>query len=148
MILTRLKEYAERLDLPPTMYGENKIAWYIDITINGEFEGFIPLKSKEAKRGKALIRPHIGRSSGVKPKLLADTAEYVLGVGRETSKPKRVKECHEQFKALVQQCAEETKEVELQAVVKFFNSTELEQAKKNLPNGFDPSDVLTFRNAA
>ena len=146
MILTKLKEYAEnRMDLPPTMYGENKIAWYIDITTEGKFEGFIPLKSKEAKRGKAVITPHIGRSSGIKPKLLADTAEYVLSVGRETSKPERVKECHEQFKALVQQCAEETEEEELQAIVKFLNSTKLEQAKNKLPDDLDPSDVLTFR---
>lgn len=148
MILTKLKEYAEnRMDLPPTMYGENKIAWYIDITINGKFEGFIPLKSKEAKRGIAKITPHIGRSSGVKPKLLADTAEYLLGVGREKSKPERVRECHEQFKALIQQCAEETDEAELRAILYFLNSSEIEQAKKKLPDGFDPSDVLTFRVA-
>ena len=148
MILTKLKEYAEqRMDLPPTMYGENKIAWYIDITIDGKFEAFIPLKSKEAKRGIAMITPHIGRSSGVKPKLLADTAEYVLGVGREKSKPERVKECHEQFKALIQQCTEKTEEVELKATTKFLNSTELDWAKEKLPDGFDPGDVLTFRVA-
>ncbi|MEL6927982.1 MAG: type I-C CRISPR-associated protein Cas8c/Csd1 [Cyanobacteria bacterium J06600_6] len=148
MILTKLKEYAEeRMSLPPTMYGENKIAWYIDITTNGKFEGFIRLKSKEAKRGKAVITPHIGRSSGVKPKLLADTAEYVLGVGREKSKPKRVQECHEQFKALIQECAKETGEPELQAIAQFLGSSEIKQAKQELPEGFDPSDVLTFRVA-
>jgi len=146
MILTKLKEYAEnRIELPPTMYGENKIAWYIDLTAEGKFEGFIPLKSKEAKRGIAMITPHIGRSSGVKPKLLTDTAEYILGIGRETSKPERVKECHKQFKALIQQCAAETGEAELQAILHFLNDSEIKQAKKELPDGFDPGDVLTFR---
>lgn len=148
MILTKLKEYAEnRMDLPPTMYGENKIAWYIDLTTDAEFEGFIPLKSKEAKRGIAMITPHIGRSSGVKPKLLADTAEYVLGVGRETSKPERVEECHKQFKALIQQCANETEETVLQTIAHFLNSSELDKAKAELPPEFDPSDTLTFRIA-
>lgn len=148
MILTKLKEYAEnRMDLPPTMYGENKIAWYIDLTIEGKFEGFVCLKSKEAKRGIAMLTPHIGRSSGVKPKLLADTAEYVLGVGRENSKPERVKECHEQFKALIQQCADKIEKVELKAITKFLNTSEIERAKQELPNGFDPGDVLTFRVA-
>ncbi|MDJ0687764.1 MAG: type I-C CRISPR-associated protein Cas8c/Csd1 [Xenococcaceae cyanobacterium MO_188.B32] len=133
MILTKLKEYAEeRMDLPPTMYGENKIAWFIDLTTDGEFEGFICRKSKEAKRGTAMTTPHIGRSSGVKPKLLADTAEYVLGLGRETSKPERVKECHEQFKALIQQCAEETGETIIQTIANFLNSAELEKAKSEL----------------
>lgn len=148
MILIKLKEYAEeRMDLPPTMYGENKIAWYLDITIDGKFEGFVCLKSKEAKRGIAMITPHIGRSSGVKPKLLADTAEYILGVSRENSKPERVKECHEQFKALIQQCVKETGEAELKAIEQFINSWEIERAKQELPEGFDPSDVLTFRIA-
>lgn len=148
MILTKLKEYAEnRMDLPPTMYGENKIAWFIDITSDGEFEGFICLKSKKAKRGIAMTTPHIGRSSGVKSKLLADTAEYVLGIGRENSKLERVKECHKQFKDLVRQCANETEEQELQAIVSFLNSSELEKAKTKLPEDFDPSDTLTFRIA-
>jgi CRISPR-associated protein Csd1 len=146
MILTKLYEYAEnRMKLPPAMYGETKVAWHIILSPEGAFEGFVCFKSKEAKRGTPMIAPHIGRSSGVKPKLLADTGEYVLGIPKETSKPERVKDCHEQFKILVQQCADETQESTVKAIALFLNSPEFERAKAEIPKDFDPSEVLTFR---
>lgn len=148
MILTKLKEYADgrmQDDLPPPMYGKTSVAWYIDLSLSGEFEGFSCLKTKEAKRGNSIVAPHIGRTVGVKPKLLADTGEYVLGIGRITSKPDRVIDCHEQFKALTKKCAEESQEPTLKAIVHFLESSELEKAKAELPKDFDPSEVVTFR---
>jgi CRISPR-associated protein Csd1 len=133
------------MSLPPAMYGETKVAWHIILSSDGVFEGFVCLKSKEAKRGTPMTAPHIGRSSGVKPKLLADTGEYVLGIAKETSKPERVKECHEQFKTLVQQCADETQESTVTAIALFLNSPELDKAKSQLPKDFDPSEIVTFR---
>jgi len=146
MILSKLKEYADqRMTLPPAMYGETKVAWLISLSPEGNFEGVIPLKTKEAKRGKPTIAPHIGRTVRVKPKLLADTGEYVLGIGRSASKPERVAECHEQFKALAKACLDETEEPAVKAVLHFLNSAEIEKAKEQLPNDFDPGDVVTFR---
>lgn len=146
MILTKLKEYADkRMTLPPAMYGETKVAWLISLSAEGKFEGFSCLKSKEAKRGEAMISPHVGRTVGVKPKLLADTGEYVLAVGRAASKPERVAECHEQFKQLLQSCIEITQEPAVQAILHFLTSAELEKAKAELPKDFDPSEVVTFR---
>ncbi|MBW4518133.1 MAG: type I-C CRISPR-associated protein Cas8c/Csd1 [Scytolyngbya sp. HA4215-MV1] len=147
MILTKLKEYADnRMTLPPTMYGETKVAWWISLTSEGNYEGFVPLKTKENKRGEPTIAPHIGRTVGVKPKLLADTGEYVLGIGRATSKPERVADCHEQFKQLIQACADATEEPVVKAVLYFLTTPEeLEKAKADLPKDFDPGDVITFR---
>jgi CRISPR-associated protein Csd1 len=146
MILTKLKEFADnRMELPPAMYGETKVAWWISLTPEGIYEGLIPLKTKENKRGLPTITPHIGRTVGVKPKLLADTGEYVLGLGRAASKPERVADCHEQFKQLLQICAEETAEQSLQAILHFLNTSEIEKAKADLPKDFDPGDVITFR---
>lgn len=146
MILAKLKEYADhRMTLPPAMYGETKVAWWISLTEAGRFEDFVPLKTKENKRGEPTIAPHIGRTVGVKPKLLADTAEYVLGIGRPTSKPDRVAECHAQFKQLLQVCFEATQDSTVQAILYFLNSSELEKAKASLPKDFDPSEVVTFR---
>jgi CRISPR-associated protein Csd1 len=148
MILTKLKEYAdERMkdDLPPPMYGKTSVAWWINLSLDGAFEGFSCLKTKEAKRGKSTTAPHIGRTVGVKPKLLADTGEYVLGIGRANSKPDRVAECHEQFKALVQKCAEDTQEATVHAIAHFLSSDELTKAKTEIPKDFDPSEVVTFR---
>jgi CRISPR-associated protein Csd1 len=148
MILTKLKEYADNRmegELPPPMYGKTSIAWWISLTPEGSYEGFISLKTKENKRGEPTIAPHIGRTVGVKPKLLADTGEYVLGIGRATSKPERVVDCHEQFKQLVQACAEVTEEPTVKAVLHFLTTSELEKAKADIPEDFDPGDVVTFR---
>jgi CRISPR-associated protein Csd1 len=146
MILSKLKDYADqRMTLPPAMYGESKVAWWISLTEEGQYEGWVPLKSKKFKRGQPTLTPHIGRTVGVKPKLLADTGEYVLGIGRPTSKPERVQECHTQFVALVKTCADITQEPSVQAVLHFLTGPEIEIAKNNFPDDFDPGDVVTFR---
>ncbi len=148
MILSKLRDYTTRMSLPPAMYGETKIAWLISLTETGEFEGIISLKTKEAKRGKPTIAPHIGRTVAVMPKLLVDTGEYVLGMARPGSKAERVKQCHEQFKALLQHCAEITQEPTLNAILRFLNSDQLEKVKAELPKEFDPGEVMTFRVGA
>mgnify|MGYP001791557995 CR=1 FL=1 len=146
MILSKLYEYADnRMTLPPPMYGESKVAWLLSLTDEGEYEGWIPLKSKKHKRGFPTVTPHIGRTVGVKPKLLADTGEYVLGIGRPTTKPERVQDCHEQFTSLIKVCAEVTGELSVQAILHFLTSAEIKVAKDNLPEDFDPGDVVTFR---
>lgn len=148
-ILTVLKTYAEeRLELPPSMYGENTIAWFIELDVAGGFQGITPLKSKEAKRGQRFVTPHVGRTSTVKPKLLADTAEYVLGIPRRTSKPERIANCHRQFVALVNACAEATQEPSVQAISKFYASAAaVDEAKQALQayKDFDAGEGVTFR---
>ena len=72
------------MTLPPVMYGEQKIRWLIDLDSEGQLLGKFVSQggdTKDTKRGKPTIVPHIGRTVGVKPKLLADSAEYVLGIG-------------------------------------------------------------------
>jgi CRISPR-associated protein Csd1 len=103
MLLEKLCEYAERLDLPPTMYVKTPIRWLIDLDLQGNCYGFVPTEGRGGKRdrGKEMLAPHIGRSSGVCAKLLADTGKYVLGVAREKSEPVRVAQCHTDFVELV-----------------------------------------------
>lgn len=148
MILSALKDYADhRMTLPPAMYGETKVAWLISLSEAGRYEGYVSLKSKEQKRGQPIVAPHVGRTVGVKPKLLADTGEYVLGIGRPASKPERVKDCHTQFIALVQACFIATNDPLVKAVLNFLTTSELEKAKADLPKDkdFDPGEVSTFR---
>jgi CRISPR-associated protein Csd1 len=147
MILTKLHEYANTLNLPPAMYGETKIGWLIDLRADGSFEGCIPWKgdTKATKRGKTMVAPHAPRTVGVKPKLLADTGEYVLGIGRPDSKPQRVADCHQQFKALVEECASATQEPTVQAIAQFLKSWNPQRDQAQLPKDFDPSETVTFR---
>jgi len=147
MILTKLKEYAEtQMVLPPAMYLAVPVRWVINLNSDGTLQGFTPRggNTKADKRGELMVTPHVTRAAGIRPKLLADTGEYVLGIGRPESKPDRIKDYHKQFKALVQKCAEITKEPSVQIISQFLDSWNSETDRDKLPQGFDPSEVLTF----
>ena len=146
MILTRLKEFADtQMTLPPTMYADVPIRWLIELDEGGNFTGLTPLggNDKSDKRGQSFTAPTLVRSSGISPKLLADNAEYVLGIAREKSKPKRVADAHSQFKQLVQACAEQTKDESLNVVTNFLDTFDVETLA--LPEDFDASMTLSFR---
>ena len=145
MLLEKLCEYAQRLDLPPTMYVKTAIRWLIDLDLQGHLYGFVATEGRGGKRdrGKEMLAPHIGRSSGVRAKLLADNGEYVLGVAREQSEPKRAAQCHADFVELVKQCAEATQEPTVKAVLQFLER--LSVSSPAWPTDFDPAHVLTFR---
>jgi CRISPR-associated protein Csd1 len=153
MILAQLKEFADtQMDVLPAMYLKTSVAWLIDISGDGSFENVMSWKgdTKDTKRGQSVVAPHTGRTVGVKPKLLADTAEYVLGIAREGAKPERVADAHQQFKALVEKCAEVTQEESVRAIAHFLASPEaVQQAQAELQaqKGFDPGEVVTFRVA-
>ena len=76
MLLDKLRQYADRLDLPPPMYQKAPIRWLIDLDQEGNLIGFVPTTAEGKKgkndRGKEYEAPHVGRSSGVRAKLLAD----------------------------------------------------------------------------
>ena len=154
MILTKLNEFAhQQMTLPPAMYAELKIRYLIDLNLDGTLKGhFIPFggDTKANKRGNPFTVPFVGRTVGIKPKLLADSAEYVLGIPRPESKPDRVADCHRQFKELIQKCLEATQDPKLQAVQIFLNDWQPEQLVECLPSGFkidkfDASDNITFQ---
>jgi CRISPR-associated protein Csd1 len=145
VLLEKLCEYANRLDLPPEMYIKTPIRWLIDLDGEGNLLGFVPTEGGGGKRdrGKEFLAPHIGRSSGVRAKLLADTGEYVLGIAREKSEPARVERCHQSFVDLIKICAESTNEPSVKAVCSFLDGLKVKGLP--LPEAFDPSNNLTFR---
>jgi CRISPR-associated protein Csd1 len=154
MILEKLFDFAnEQMVLPPVMYSEQKIRWLIDLNLDGTLKGqFVPWggDTKANKRGEPTVVPFIGRTVGVKPKLLADSVEYVLGVGCVDSKPERVADCHQQFKALIRKCSAIAQEPKLIAVQTFLDNWNPSQLSECLPAGFnidkfDPSENITFR---
>lgn len=146
MILTRLKEFADsQMTLPPSMYGNVPIRWLIELDEQANFKGLTPLggNDKSDKRGQAFIAPTLVRSSGISPKLLADNAEYVLGIAREKSKPERVADAHAQFKKLVKSCAQQTGDESLSVITKFLDN--LDAKAIDLPEDFDASMMMSFR---
>jgi len=151
VILRRLTEYAARLEreqeLPPPMYDQSPVRWSIELANGGAPEGFIPLGGDEKKnrRGETLTVPYIVRARKIKPKLLADNGEYVLGIPRSATDADNVAERHRQFVDLVEQCAEETDEPSVQSVVEFLRAWDAGEHRELLPEGFDPQDNVTFR---
>lgn len=148
MLLEKLRHYADRLNLSPPMYQKTPIRWLIDLDQSGNLIGdsFIMTASgKKGKndRGKEYEAPHIGRASGVRAKLLADTGEYVLGIARDQGKQNRVDECHKAFVEQVRECAAQTKEPSVFAVLHFLKRTD--RSSLILPDDFNPGQVLTFR---
>lgn len=148
MILRRLVEYADnRMQLPPPMYGETPIRWLIDLAPDGTPEGFAPLggDTKANRRGENMLVPTVVRAAGIKPKLLADNGEYVLGVARANTNLEKVEERHRQFVDLVRRCAEQTREPKVGLVAKFLEAWDEGEHRDLLPEEFDSQDNLTFR---
>jgi len=148
MLLEKLTQYADRLDLSPPMYQKTPIRWLIDLDLQGRLVGFVPTSAEGKKgksiRGKEYDAPHIGRAFGVKSKLLADNGEYVLGLARDIAKQKRVNECHKAFVEGIRNCAAATGEKVVASVLRFLKQLDLGDS---VPKDLDPSHNMTFRVA-
>lgn len=149
MILQRLLEYADsRMDLPPVMYGEAPVRWTIVLKPDGGISGVISRGGgKENRRGENMLVPSVVRAAGIKPKLLADNGEYVLGLGRADSDPKKVADRHRHFVDLTRRCAEATEAGEVRAVVAFLERWDAGEFREEVKarEDLDPQDDLTFR---
>jgi CRISPR-associated protein Csd1 len=148
MLLQRLREYNQRFEAAPSMYVSTPIRWLIDLNRQGHLQGFVPLQGegKRGKRGKEFLAPHVGRSSEVSAKLLADRADYALGFAGSdatTKKQTRTKEIHQAFVGLVRECSTATGEPAVEAVLKFLERLELSTSE--VPADLAPGDVVTFR---
>jgi CRISPR-associated protein Csd1 len=155
MLLAKLYDYAtNQMTFCPSMYDEKDVHWIIELnsdgSLNGTFTSLIE-KVKGKRIGKAYNLPHIGRSStAIRPRLLADSGEYVLGIPRPDKNPGWVEKAHQQFIELTKICAHETQEPYIQSIVKFLESWQPDQINLHLPFGFDPDefdprDRITFR---
>ncbi len=84
------------------------------------------------------------KTSGVKSRLLAENAEYALGMGRKDSKPVQVQERHAEFmRARRDACATSTGEPTVRAVAAFL--ADMQVGDLLLPPDFDPKENVTFR---
>lgn len=152
MLLEALVEYAElelAKSLPPAGYQKQPIAYLIPLTDDGTYIGpILPLTGKDAPRGQQREAPHIKRTVGISPKLLADTGEYVLGIARndpkKPPKPERVAEQHRQFVEMIDACAAETGEPSVQAVATFLHHGLASISEVDLAD-LDAGQTFTFR---
>lgn len=142
MLLTKLYELSQRKDikakLPIEGYDNVSVKWIVNIDLDGNLLGFDDLGDRHKR-----MLPNCKRSSGIKPKLLADKCDYVFGYAEaDTSK---VAERHKQFKELVNKCAEYTQESSVFAVAKFLNNWLPERDNEKLiAKGIESAQTVTF----
>ncbi len=150
MLLNRLAEYAQnRLDQTPGMYSLRPVKWLIDLDAEGNYLGTTQLsdgRGGKNDRGKLMNLPHVMKSSGIKAKLLSDTAEYVLGVSDAEEKQERSKACHQTFVTLLKDCVEKTHEKKVQTIFTFIEQGGLSR-NQIAEKGIRSKDEVTFRIA-
>lgn len=148
MILRRLCEAAPQFEFPPPGYQRGPVKWIVDLDADGQCLGFVQTVGDEKKkndRGKEMAFPFVQRTSGVAAQLLADRADYALGVVDPGAKPgedEKVKQRHAAFTKLLDDCATKTGFGPIEAVRKF-----LKQPLPELPSDLQQGDMLTFRVA-
>lgn len=147
MLLQRLKEYADRrMALPPQLYSETAVRYVIELDERGTALGLTDMAdpaSPRTKRGARMLMPQVSRAVAIKPLLLADNAEYTLGLARETSRPERVAVCRQSYLDLVARCAAQTREPTVEAILAFLQNDPAAQLE--LPADFDRSGLIIFR---
>jgi CRISPR-associated protein Csd1 len=123
------------------MYQETLVPWVIELDSQGHLMGFVSTSGGGSQdRGRRMIVPHPGtRAFAIKPNLLADKAEYVLGLNKDGKTAAR----HRAFKQLVQECASITEDPGVKAVYNFLERFELDKAK--IPEELTPDQWVTFR---
>jgi len=120
MLLQRLCEYADRRDdLAPPLYSEAWVRYIIELDRRGRLLNLQPidLADPRSRRGQRRPVPRVQRNSAIKPLLLADNAEYTFGLARETSDPEWAAKRHRAYLELLKQCAQQTGEPAVIAVL-------------------------------
>lgn len=146
MLLQRLVAYADtRMALPPALYSETPVRYIIELDADGQFLELIDtadLKDPRRRRGVPRRVPQIVRTSGIRPLLIVDKADYVLGIGKADAKPDRVAAAHAAYRALLDRCAAATGVPALRAIQRFLDS---DRSVLSLPDEFDVGALITFR---
>ena len=129
MILKELVAYADRLEREgkalPFMYAPQSIKWLVDIRRDGTFRHVSPTYAEsdsKKKTAKVFNAPNVVRGVDIKPKILADKAEFVFGLGEGNQE--RLAKQREAFLQLVQACAAETGRDDVRAVATWLSSVD------------------------
>lgn len=151
MLLKALKEQAERTKELPDFHSVQEVRYAIDLDKDGQPTGSglrelsDPVKPN---RGVRLTIPSSSRTSGISP-LPLDRGDYVLGIPPPTKnetdaakKTVRTKLAHAAYVALLDEAAEQTGHIPINAALRFARDIEPESLK--LPAGFDASRFVAI----
>ena len=147
MILEKLVHHSERLEPSPRLYAQGPVRYWINIDPQGRF---IPPVTDTAdpssagtRWGQRRLLPQVVRASEIRPLLLADRADYTLGIATGERRAGRAAACHQAYLELVARCSRETGDPGVAAVLAFLADDPLEQVQPG--DDFDPSGIISFR---
>ena len=126
MILERLRDFHDRIrdELIPSYHKEQGCRWILEIEEDGRFNGFTETgqTKRSATNFAAPYRRRAGRTPP--PYLLVDKPAYVLGLPRNEKEKwvKKAAQRHENYKALVQECANAVDHPALEAFQQFLDA--------------------------
>lgn len=118
--------------LPPVGYGN--IVAHIGIEIDSVVTIYPLLKSDRKGKdslGQELLLPDFIRSSGDRPLPIADTASYVLGIGKGGAVRKQV------YLDLLKECYEDTQDTVIASVIKVVESLDASKVRSSCSPWFD-----------
>lgn len=144
MLLQELKRYSERLSLPPTNYAEAAVPYIIDLDDEGNFQGLVATadpSNRATRRGVSRMVPQVQRANVVRPFVLVDRADYVLGYSEEAGE--RTARLHLAFLSQLERCLQATEEPAVRAVITFLRQEPLGRLPS--PPPFSGGDTVAFR---
>ena len=100
MLLQKLLDYSRRQEQRPSLYGEGPVHYIVNLDDEGRFQSMIDIadpSDRRTRRGQIRLIPQIQRSSGIRPLLLADKADYTLGYAVEEKRVDRARRCHQVY---------------------------------------------------
>ena len=135
------REPAVAHELPREGYRRVRVRYKVRLDSDGRLLGLIDLAEgpkPPGSRGTEMEVPNVIRTSGVKPLLFADGADYTFGLVPPNGRPERVAQAHSAYRDLVAECAAEVRLPAVDAAKRFIEAGAL-------PDGVDPSaDAICF----
>lgn len=158
MILQKLYEFAQREQLVGDPdYEPKPVAWIVTIDKGGKLLGIKGTHyTPEAKRKRKpkpvaqtiAIPRQEGRTSGAFAFFLVDKAEYVLGIDPAGKrKTEQLQQRAGLFRERAQQCAEETGDEGVEAVLTFLKTLARQDTDFPIPDELAANDLICFRYA-
>lgn len=154
MLLTRLAEHAQHLDLPPVYYRKRTVRWALSLDSHGHVKSVktagaptLALLGEGKGNGEELATPYVYRS-GAKPPpmLLVDTLQYVLAMPVDDSDKADAEATrrNDAYVSLVQEWASSAPANPLASAVKAFFERQ-DHLNLAIPEEAKPSDTVALR---
>ena len=156
MILQALTDYYHVLEregeIAAPGWGPVKVSFVLELGDDGTLEQVISIQTEQQKGKKMVVAPQIialpapvKRTVGVAANFLCDNSSYMLGIDAK-GKPQRTRECFDACRALHEQLLDGVDSPAARAVLAFFRTWDLAQAREHPALAEQLDDVLAGGN--